>query len=116
MTTLSGAELALLYGNDGTGRIDLGVQYAVPASQLSGPAPNPASVNAAVSTATGTTLTAVTVTHGLSWTPSNIIITPTDGTSGAALAGYWISGIGSTTFQVNFIAFTGTLNFNWQAF
>lgn len=62
------------------------------------------------------TATHTTITHGLPYTPSRILIIPTDATTGAALSGYWISAIGSTTFTLNFPSFTGTLNFSWQAF
>ena len=61
-------------------------------------------------------VTSVTVTHSLGWTPSRILITPVDATTGAALTGYWVSTITATTFVVNFPLFTGTLTFDWQAF
>ena len=65
---------------------------------------------------TVSSVTSVTVTHSLGWTPSRILITPVDATTGAALTGYWVSTITSTTFVVNFPLFTGTLTFDWQAF
>ena len=65
-----------------------------------------------------TGVSVVTVTHGLSFTPTRIFITPSDSTAGAALVGYWIvpSEINGTDFKVHFPVFTGTLKFDWQAF
>lgn len=74
---------------------------------------NPGYVTSASGNATISATTSVTVTHGLSVTPTsaNILVTPT-ATLGAN--SFWVDNIGSTTFKIN-TSGSVTATFAWQA-
>lgn len=67
------------------------------------------------------TNTSTTVTHGLGYTPypSDILITPTSITAGAATIGQiYVTNVGATTFDVNVQTAPGaskTFSFSWKA-
>lgn len=74
---------------------------------------NPGYATSASGSATITAATSVTVTHGLSVTPTaaNILVTPT-ATIGAN--SFWVDNVGSTTFRIN-TSGSVTATFAWQA-
>ncbi len=59
--------------------------------------------------------TTMTITHGATFTPTKIMLTPITALAGAS--GYYISSIGATTFVVTFAApVTGSVGFSFQSF
>lgn len=65
----------------------------------------------------GTAATSVTVTHGLSYTPTvaDVSVTPTTGLGSAST--FWVNNFTATTFQINLNVAPGSLTvfFGWQA-
>lgn len=75
--------------------------------------------NGGIASVSVSSVTSFTITHGLPFTPRRIMITP-EGTATFAAAwctGGYVTGIGGTTFTINFpAAQTGLMKFFWQAF
>ena len=67
-------------------------------------------LNSRFNVTSGAAATSVTITHGLSLTPSNIIVTPVGSNPGT----FWVSNINSTQFTINWTT-AGAQTWHWQA-
>jgi hypothetical protein len=67
-------------------------------------------LNTRFNVTSGAATTSVVITHGLSLTPSNVIVTPVGSNPGT----YWVSGITSTQFTINWTT-AGAQTWHWQA-